>query len=615
MGFTRQPQIAMQMLKWNIPIKAGLRLLSPYSPLLYLLLLPSCNQEKSPPGQFDAYIEAEDPHPGSSVDWGNVEPGLHAAMGSIDVRYMKSAVPALTAITEWRGTAWKGEKVSAQLVLWSKDPVARVGCTFSDFVSKQGQKLSHEIARARFVRYVLTDEFADGCSKRNPEDYAVSLSADALDNTPYSDMEGECARPVWITIQVPADAVPGIYASTMQLVARGEKTREFSFQLEVLPQLLPAPSAWKFHLDLWQHPLAIAKMYQVEPWSPEHWELLRPYAKMLADAGQKVITAAVIEKPWGTQTEWGFESMIKWTKKAAGDWTFDYTIFDSYVQFMMDMGVNRQINCYSLIPWTEELIYYNEANRQHDTVGIKPGSLVFAEMWTPFLRAFSSHLKEKGWHKITLFAMDERNEEDMQNMLRMMDEVAPDIGVALADSHGAYKLFPNKVKDLSVSYTNVAIESADIEARRSMGYPTTYYVCCVDEFPNTFTFSPPVDAVYLGWYASAAGYDGLLRWSFTSWVKDPLHDSRFRSWPAGDTYMVYPGARSSIRYERLVEGIQDAEKIRILREKFKNEVTDAARVKLLLLDATVARFNSIGRPGNAEDLMRQGKKVLVELSR
>ena len=137
----------------------------------------------------------------------------------------------------------------------------------------------------------------------------------------------------------------------------------------------------------------------------------------------------------------------------------------------------------------------------------------------------------------------------------------------------------------------------------------------MDEFPNTFTFSPPVDAVYLGWYAMAAGYDGLLRWSFTSWVRDPLHDSRFRSWPAGDTYLVYPGARSSIRYERQVEGIQDAEKIRILRTAFENEDTEVSRVKLMLLNETLSRFNQLGRPENAEDLMRQGKKVLEELSR
>ena len=591
-------------------------ILSLCSPFVFmLLLLPSCNQEKPFPNKFDTYTEAMDPSPDTSADWEAVEPGLHATVGSIDVRYLKSSIPGLPPTIEWHGTAWKGEKVSAQLVLWSKDPVAKVGCIFSDFISEQGQKLSSEIARARFVRYVLTDEFAEGCSKRSPEDYPVYLSPDALDNMPYYDMEGKSARPVWITMQVPSDAVPGIYSSTMQLNAQGHDKQEFQFRLEILPQLLPPPSEWRFHLDLWQHPLSIAKIYQLEPWSPEHWEVLRPYAKMLADAGQKVITTSIIEKPWGTQTEWGFESMIQWTKKADGNWIYDYALFDSYVQFMMDMGVNRQINCYSLIPWSNKLIYYNEETAQNDTVEIEAGSSKFIEMWTPFLKDFAIHLEEKGWHKITNFAMDERDGESMQKMLGMMDELAPDFGIALADSRTAYKLFPDKIKDLSVSYTHVIIDKEDIEYRQSKGYPTPYYVCCVDEFPNTFTFSPPVDAVYLGWYATAAGYDGLLRWSFTSWVKDPLHDSRFRRWPAGDTYMVYPGARSSIRYERLVEGIQDAEKIRILREQFKNADTEAAELKLMLLNETVARFNSIGRPENADALMYQGKKVLEELSR
>ena len=355
-----------------------LGLLSLCSPVVFMLFLfPSCNQEKPTLGLFATYTEAKDPSPDTSADWEAIGTGLHATVGSIDVRYLKSSIPGFPPATQWQGTAWKGEKVSAQLVLWAKDPIEKVECIFSDFISEQGQTLSSEIARARFVRYVLTDEFAGGCNKRNPEDFAVSLSPDALDNAAFFDMEGNSTRPVWITMQVPADANPGVYTSTMQLSAKGMDAQEFIFQLEVLPQLLPPPSEWNFHLDLWQHPLAIAKMYQVDPWSPEHWEILRPYAKMLADAGQKVITTSVIEKPWGTQTEWGFESMIQWTKKVDGRWAFDYTIFDSYVQFMMDMGVDGQISCYSLIPWTEELIYFNEAASQNDTVNIKPGSSVF----------------------------------------------------------------------------------------------------------------------------------------------------------------------------------------------------------------------------------------------
>lgn len=81
-----------------------------------------------------------------------------------------------------------------------------------------------------------------------------------------------------------------------------------------------------------------------------------------------------------------------------------------------------------------------------------------------------------------------------------------------------------------------------------------------------FTFSDPAEAVYAGWYTAACGYDGFLRWAYNSWVEEPLTDSRFRTFPAGDTYIVYPGARSSVRFERLVEGIQDAEKISILKK-------------------------------------------------
>ena len=38
-------------------------------------------------------------------------------------------------------------------------------------------------------------------------------------------------------------------------------------------------------------------------------------------------------------------------------------------------------------------------------------------------------------------------------------------------------------------------------------------------------------------------------------------------WPAGDTFLVYPGGASSIRYEKLREGIVDFEKIRLLKSR------------------------------------------------
>ena len=100
---------------------------------------------------------------------------------------------------------------------------------------------------------------------------------------------------------------------------------------------------------------------------------------------------------------------------------------------------------------------------------------------------------------------------------------------------------------------------------------TTYYTCCTEPRPNTFTFSEPAEAEWLAWHSAKENLDGYLRWALNSWVKNPLQDSRFTAWAAGDTYMIYPGARSSIRLERLTEGVQAFEKIRILKEELKGK--------------------------------------------
>jgi hypothetical protein len=90
-------------------------------------------------------------------------------------------------------------------------------------------------------------------------------------------------------------------------------------------------------------------------------------------------------------------------------------------------------------------------------------------------------------------------------------------------------------------------------------------VCCNPQKPNTFVFSPPIEGRYIGWYSAAHGYDGFLRWAYDAWPADPVRDARHTLWPAGDAFLVYPGANSSIRFEKLREGIVDYEKIRIIR--------------------------------------------------
>src|SRR5690606_34961212 len=230
--------------------------------LISITLLAACTQSR-PDASCDTYAEAEDPDT-TKVDWSTAT-GLNYSFGSIDTPYAKSAIPAVSQTTEWAGSGWRGETISAQVVLWSNQAVDQVEFEFSPFKSADGATLPASVGQARFVRYVLTDIFAPGCGHRKPEDFPVSLSADALDNVDCFDMAAETTRPVWLTFNIPADAHPGTYTVSLNLCAKGQSTRELNRSIEVLPQTLPDPSEWTCHLDMWQHPSAVARVHGVEP--------------------------------------------------------------------------------------------------------------------------------------------------------------------------------------------------------------------------------------------------------------------------------------------------------------------------------------------------------------
>ena len=578
--------------------------------LLFLTMVVIASAESHPSKTCLTYAEASDPNPDTLADWSKISKRLNVSFGSIDTRYAKSSIPGMEKTIVWSGSGWRGERVSAQMVLWSSANIKQVECEFSPFRSRKNI-LDAGIAQARFVRYVLSDQYFTGCGPRKSGDYPALLSPDMLDTLSCFNLEANTARPVWLTFNIPADANPGVYTGTLKIHARNQKTQKLDINLEVLPQTLPAAKDWKFHLDLWQHPSTVARINNVKPWSEEHWKLMEAPLKMLADAGQKVITATLNKDPWNHQCYDAYEDMIVWTKNADGNWMYDYTVFDRWVEFMMQLGITKMINCYSMIPWNNELRYYDAASGKHIDISAKPGSEEFIALWSPFLTNFRKHLTEKGWLNITNIAMDERSPEDMKAMLELLQKVAPELGVSLADNHKSYKQYPY-LKDICVSFGAV-FEASDLAFRKQNGLISTYYVCCGHQFPNVFTFSDPAEGAYIAWYATAAGLDGFLRWAYNSWVENPVIDSRFRAFPAGDTYIVYPGGRSSIRFERLREGIQDAEKIRILRKQLSGSPSSD---KLNRLNEIVEKFNIPNLPPTPySEMLNQGKKVLEELSR
>ena len=226
-----------------------------------------------------------DPSIDTLSDWSNVPSGLQASFITIDERVPRSVAPEVVIKKKIKLTGWKGEKLSAQLLLWSTDEIKQVELEFDEFKSAN-TLLSATVAQARFVRYVMTDEFASGCGHRKPEDFAASLSADMLDNLDNFTIEPKTARPVWLTFKIPSDAAAGTYKGKLKLYAERVFAEDFEIEIEIVDRLLPEPSEWVYHLDLWQHPSAVARVHNLELWSDAHFEKMKPLMKMLANAGQ-----------------------------------------------------------------------------------------------------------------------------------------------------------------------------------------------------------------------------------------------------------------------------------------------------------------------------------------
>ena len=111
-------------------------------------------------------------------------------------------------------------------------------------------------------------------------------------------------------------------------------------------------------------------------------------------------------------------------------------------------------------------------------------------------------------------------------------------------------------------------------------------------------------------HALGGDYDGYLRWSYNSWTRDPLRDSRFRTWAAGDTYCMYPGPRSSIRFERLIQGLQICEQIVQLRKEYTRT---GQKAKLQKLNKMVKKFTPQEVPASKRALAAPMVKEIEQL--
>jgi hypothetical protein len=554
-----------------------------------------------------------------SMAWIKEEHGMHVAFGSEDVLYFRTEVPSIKNETmSWDATGWCGERLNTQIIVWSPDTIQQVRFKLNDLKNEKGNVLNSSNIQLNKVCYVVANypygargAMCGDAPYRNgylmPDRFApMAFGIDRFD------VPGRTVRPVWVTCNIPADATPGTYTGTIEVLSQNDHAI-LNLKIKVQQQTLPKPHDWQYRLDLWQNPWVIADYYHVKPWSEEHKALLRQHLKLYADAGGKYITTYGVHSPWG-DNEYAIEGgMIEWIKKKDGSWKFDYSIFDQYVELAMGMGIDKAITLYTPLPWGERFRYLDEATGNYVYEQWLPTTTGYKNNWDVFLTDFMSHLKNKGWFDKTYLGINENAMEQTLAAIKVVKQHSPEWKITYAGNW--HKELDTLLNDYSFLHNNEA-NTEEVKTRAARGQTTTFYVSCDHAPPNNLVFSPPVEGRWMSWYATAHGYNGFLRWAYDAWPADPIRDARYGSWPAGDSYLVYPGGNSCIRFEKLREGIVDYEKIKILRTLAEKSTDKEVKDLVAALNAHLQTLND-EKTFDEEKLksdVEKGRQMIDELS-
>lgn len=526
----------------------------------------------------EPYIEPADTNSFPAAEWQAITGPLSMQWVTKDAHFRQRKAPQrLSGITDTTVTAWRGERIGLEALIVATKEEGPLSVRLSS-LSRGGKKYGAPGSGAAFMRYVITTAY-NTCGY--PSDTIPTFTLADMIDLPDArvTMEPMTVRPVWVSVEVPSNLPAGLYTAKVDLMKDGVKKplKTLTLNVEVADRSLPAPKDYAFYLDFWQQPYAISRYYGVKPWSDEHLRLLEPYADMLARAGQKTVSTILFYEPWGEQSNDKFEPMVETVLLPDSTWQFDYTIFDRYVEWMASRGIDANISCFTMIPWDMNFRYFDKGAGEYRYLKTTTSSREYKQLWTAFLKGLADHTRAKGWFDKTMIVMDERGLPDMLNAYAVAKEAVPDFKMSLAGN------YHRELVDSLDSYTVIKGDwfPADVLGRRrDRGFISLLYTCCATPAPNIFSNNAPADGAYLPVYATATGFDGYLHWSFTNWTDHPLTDTRFRMFAPGDTYVVYPDGRSSLRYERMLEGIQMSEKIRLLRAELE-AAKDAEGLEML----------------------------------
>ncbi|GAB3652449.1 DUF4091 domain-containing protein [Echinicola sediminis] len=475
-------------------------------------------------------------------------------------------------------------------------------------------------AKVGFVDFVKV-------GRTNPEPSKDLLSApsgyfpDPIIRETRRDVPFGTTQPIWITLPIPKDALPGQYSGQVSITGKIEGEifeKKHSIFLEVFAPVIDKTSLmvtnWYF-LDRLHY---LSESEEIEKYSQEYWELTRVMARTLADYRQNVALISPLD-----HTTFSY---------SGGKWAFDFSNFNKMVRLFEEEEVLGRIEGGHLGSringdWDGEfglrVPVLKEGEYSLELKDLEEGTT--KEFYQQFLSALWKNIEDNGWkEQYVQHIADEpidANADSYIAIARFVKGIIPEVCIIEACHTSKLAGFI----DIWVPQMNFLNEDLSFyKERQELGEEAWYYTCLSPkgEYANRFIEQPLIKTRLLHWVNHKYGIPGYLHWGFNFWgskegivtADNPFDDasgmivSSGNVLPGGDCWISYPGKGEilpSIRLEAMRDGIVDYELLKMYAEHFPDESKE-------LVGTTVYGFEHYDT--NVLEFRRKRKQVLEQLS-
>ena len=417
---------------------------------------------------------------------------------------------------------------------------------------------------------------------------------DHISDQPLRSIPANSCQPLWVTLRVPPDAAPGTYKGSLKVSAQGMDPVTLPIEARVFGWRVPA-RAFQTVVGMEQYPHSIAEHYKVPLWSDEHFRLMEPSLRQMGRAGNDWLFIPVI-----SFTEFGNlqDSMVRGTLRKDGSLHFDTKLVGRYLDLVAKHLGRPRVLCFVVMMGARgnpaEMQVLDQATGKQVKLDLTPKSPRYQSAWKTLATTIYNLMKSKGLERSLYWGYAWDSEAD-PSLPALLAQVTPGVEWA-AGTHGHAAGRHYTAKSFIYKVANLQVRSAMGWKRRDILLINPRpggNIIGMNGHTNPFSFRiTSCRAIVSG----VSGTGRLGADDFANLFFRGVRSSGFLRPGMPVSAMLWPGkhgAEPSVRFEALLEGLQEAEARIFLEQALDRKLLPAplaARARTALLEHNRGTF-------------------------